>query len=951
VLCASNINLAIKYLGAQDSSLIQDFLKEVSETEGFGDALEALKQELFSPLLGYGNWRAIQKSKFCESVQSEETSRAKFGQLINVGSEICHVIDREVAYQGLDNWKSTWSESHKRFVISGEEGDGKTWAVAAWLNKQIEQELEFIPPLFLASRDVTSIEPIELFSGALSYQFPAWGKEEWKKRLNRWINSEPGDNPLFVLVLDGINERYGPTRWRDLLEKLNEDKWKRHVAILVTCRKTYWEKNFASLDHLNFESYELPPYTDQELEQALVKCNLTYSEIRDLLPLVRKPRYFDLAVKYRQRIKDTGDVTIPRLIYEDWRDRIQRKNNANISLDDQSFQSFIADLAKKSLERPGQTFLKEGEIYQELPSSLQPQDSNLIFEELRTGGILQQTHRGYQVNSKMLVYGFGLILAYEVEDEAKNPDSNLNEVIAKILEPHPEIDLKAEICEFAALHVLKLADYHQEAKVALLHAWIGSQNVPENVEKSFIAYLPCDPKSYLELAEVIWCDAHNNPWGQELLKQAILRWQKSQKVIDEVRLAFETWLGFINVDGFPAQREAYQKQGEKIQDRILSRLGHPLELGDSIPVGDFIFHPVVNDSIMRLGRFALAIISHLPRQQFVHAITTGIFAEVLIGWPNKDDLFSWCLQSSAEPLWPEIERELNDLLKIDTESSRKAALQLLAKEGGKEAWKCKESIQHEISEFESSLDPCLNHWYSWDEDICAKCIENKELPSQYIAQRLPELSLNPDWEIPDNVRTRLESLTKSIDVQQVALQVHRDSEDHILNDIEAGICSCYPEKMAELIRLLVRQVENREGMPLRQLGFLLYKHSLIFSHAEHQAIYKAWKRLVVMPTPWSEEQELSECLLFKEILRVKTALEQLKLFVNRPEEARDLIQYLEVFKPLSKANLASQHLDINNQSEETIRRTLWFLSANPKSQGYFILNSSLSVFRLKPARR
>lgn len=47
------------------------------------------------------------------------------------------------------------------------------------------------------------------------------------------------------------------------------------------------------------------------------------------MSLISKPRYFDLMVQLKDKIANCGDVTIERLIYEDWKDRTRRKKQVD----------------------------------------------------------------------------------------------------------------------------------------------------------------------------------------------------------------------------------------------------------------------------------------------------------------------------------------------------------------------------------------------------------------------------------------------------------------------------------------------------------------------------------------------------------------------------------------------------------------------------------------------
>ena len=207
-----------------------------------------------------------------------------------------------------------------------------------------------------------------------------------------------------------------------------------------------------------------------------------------------------MTVKYYKEISESGDVTIARLIYEDWKDRYNRKI---ISLNDDGFNELIRELADKQLKKIP---LTSKNIEDSLPIS---NDKQEIFEDIKTGGILCKKNGKYKVEDKFLGYGLALLLVNSLQDKIDQEDINsdnlleyLKESIASWLEPNSGMDIKAKICQFAYLFALENKDIVLEIKISLLSAWINSQNPRLDSEYEFISYLPQDPESYICLAPI-----------------------------------------------------------------------------------------------------------------------------------------------------------------------------------------------------------------------------------------------------------------------------------------------------------------------------------------------------------------------------------------------------------------------------------------------------------------
>lgn len=387
VLCAHSPETVSTHAGVQavaGGASLKPLLQQITEHPKYQGRLSVLKNTFSSPLAGYENWRVRHNRWFIDALKSDQESRSSHGQPINVEDPAVMLVRREAAWRSMDDWQQGWGDTHNFLAVLGEEGDGKTWSVASWLVDRIKHA-PGPGVIFLSSTDVSlaetgSTDLRSVFSAAISRQLPGISREQVQMRLDRWLSRPAGHSQILLLILDGINERGRPDQWRGLLEQLAGEPWRNQVAVLVTCRASYWERYFIKLRHLPVSSSVVGPYNETELAKALAHHNLNREDIDDnVLPLIRKPRYFDLMVKHRARISESGDITVARLIYEDWRDRYGRKRA--IPLTDDDFQDVIRRLAQGQNGVPTQ--LSGQEIADALPALT---DKRSILEELQTGG-------------------------------------------------------------------------------------------------------------------------------------------------------------------------------------------------------------------------------------------------------------------------------------------------------------------------------------------------------------------------------------------------------------------------------------------------------------------------------------------------------------------------------------------------------------------------------------
>ena len=576
-LCASSIDIVIQsILGQATDANVATVRQELTAMAGnaeFEGLLQQLKDSLSPAHVGYPSWSAAQKRWLGRCLSSEQESRAHMGQLLNVGDPQAGLIERKDAWAALDSWLTQWGGDPRSFVITGEEGDGKTWTAASWVYARMMESDAFPPVLFLPSEAVTSTDPHTLISQAISLSMGHNPEGLWSRRLEQWTQRPDTDGPLILLVLDGINERHDSSWWRRLLECLVTDPWQTRIAVMVTCRSGYWEKYFAPLRNVLHANFQLASFNDLELESALSKLGVEKARFgSDLLPLLRKPRYLALVVQHWHRIEESGDYTPARLIYEDWRDRYERKRNTTLS--DSDFRDLIREMARKRLS--GQTELSRHDVDDLL--SLR-RDADDVLRELETSGILRNLGGRYQVDQTLLVHGLGLLLADQALAAAEDPTVDVGEVIARWLEPHAEIDLKARICEVAALHTLQASNSPLKVQVALLRFWIGSKNPSQETEEHFVAYYPMSSQAYFSLAELIWSEEFNNLWAQELLMGSLLHWRNVGHLEPQFVRVFERWLGFIHPSPYPFIDRPEPEKLAETRRVIAERFGHELVPG------------------------------------------------------------------------------------------------------------------------------------------------------------------------------------------------------------------------------------------------------------------------------------------------------------------------------------------------------------------------------------
>lgn len=722
-----------------------------------------------------------------------------------------------------------------------------------------------------------------------------------------------------ILVLDGLNEQHIRSDWRRLLEALSIEPWQSKVCVMLTCRTSYWKR--FSIASSAVTEYQLPPYSERELDRALSNFSLLRSDLpNDLLPVIRKPRYLDLMVKHREKMAQSGDITITRLIYEDWKDRARRKNHLE-DLNNSEFQDLIRGLADKHLEQ-SESFL-EDDIEKSLPVGI---DSRIILNELRTGNILYGEGTRLRVDKRYLVYGLGLLLVDELA-KALNAGESLSETLASWIEPESDIDIKAEICSFSFLHALQDGSIARQIKVLLLEAWISNRNSPAESGHDFIAYMPQDIQVYIDLAERVWSSERDNRWIQELVLTGFLKWRNDKAISTVLPRISEKWLGFVHLYGFSWQRGRDEKRVPEVREKINRRVEIQLEPG----VFDFAglsFTATVDDGLLRLGNLALAIISHLPRKPFIHAIAIGNVAEAIMGNPGRYELYQWILSTASDSVWKEVNSDFQQLLAEDTTVTKRAAHRLLSYEGSLQAKKLQDTLPGDLfKKMHIHLlhedDPCTSG-FAWGVKKRVDCLQREDVTAWVKISRIEGSKYDPDFELPEVFQSQLIDEIDEINKDELSSVLVTTRADLLLERYEPAICRFAPHKVAELMKSVVSNIESRSGVALTSLSLSLRKYALLFDDKEQEAIYRAWLTLSPDKPPIDDLDRDAELFLFERVLEALSGELQLVHMLYRHQERHDLARYSPKFRALQNTRTVFQGLKLARDNN-IIKRTLLFL--------------------------
>lgn len=899
-----------------------------------------LRDALLHDTIGYADWRSKQNRWLADRLESSKESFASFTQDFAVRAPGRQLVIRNRAQRAVDDWWAAWRHERRPLAILGEEGDGKSWVVVDWLADKLKQE-DFPPVLFVSCTQLDEAAPMELAIQALQRQLGEARTDYWLKHLHRWFDHPSDTGPVFVMVLDGLNERPG-LKWPLLLSRLEVSPLGNQVAVIMTCRTLFWGERLDGLVG-NCVTCNLEPYDEDELTRALNQQGYERGDFDDkLLPLLKKPRYFDLAVKLRVRLLEQGEVTVERLIYEDWRDQISRKRGNSEPLTNDEFQELISGLSGRW---QSQGNLRREDVYAELGLY---GDSKALLDELKIGRVLRKDGNNWVVDPHYLVLGLGLLLAEEVRQALKGNEAMMEELIATRLEPQRDMDLKVSICGMAFLHALHREDYPDVCRMALFHAWIRGRNIQPEDWRRVPAYLPLRPSVYLLMAEYLWGAAGENREAQDAFMAGFIRFGAKDTVRAVLVPAFERWMGFVHPDGHQGRRAQDEDGRKKGREAVCDALGAEREAGFFDLFG-YHLELTREEGWLRLAAVALAVISHQKREPYLRAMATGALAGAVMGYPGYESTFNWVLRTAPDAIEVPLLEMAQELMALETPTAQKAGWWLLSGLCTEAALELRNQILPKYG-YKNALrelyeeNPC-GGVYLWGRDTYKRCLEESQFHPTRIAEQLREVVLDPILELPDGLPLKLDLAGEGMDLNNVRSALGTTAEDLAMEQMEPALCACHPERLVEILSALAFKLPERTGGRCHWLAWIVYEHLLVMGDDERKAIEQTWRTIL---ESGSEEDKNAEYVLFPCVLWGRPAEVQLDLIEQRGNRNGYFTEYPPRIAMLENSDLpmvAARLECLAQQDCQNSYNLLWLLAhALPKLDNP-IRKAMLRLFR------
>lgn len=898
-------------------------LLEIASHPGFQIQSSAVRERLQRASIGFHSIRRCAADWLKERLRSSQESMATFSQDIGLHDEgRAKPLQRVQITSDLWDWWHNGNCHEWRCSVLGEEGVGKTWATMSWLLTLAQNPSSPIILPLTSSQMPHTNDFGEIVPKVMSKRF---GRTEifWERRIVRWGHGHLGYPPI-LLLFDGLNEK-PKVPWRLLLEQASADAYRNKIAILTTCRPSYWKKIFFSG---TCKLIQTEGYDNCELEQTLRVAGRHLSEVPQVLrPLIRRPRYCDLVLQHFDRMAE--DPTVERLLYEDYRNRLTKK--ATFPLTPEDFREILASLAQKYTD--GVENFKQYEVEQYLSGT---SEASAALQEIIDGGLLVETglpSQPLRVDKRRLIHGLGMLLSDHLREGCEKTVAEHLESIGAWLEPGPEMEIKSPIVGAAIFFATIEPLYPSTARRALLEYWLCRRNVPDDEEEILTAYFPECPEDLLAVADSFWGEKVDNQVAQERLTWAILSRRDHPRVKPALINATKRWMSYVNIGGYPSNKDIHGDRREKAITAMQERLGREVLVGENIHLGSWTFSVIDDDRKFFISRLAIKAICAGDRLPFVEAFVIWALSRAIMGDHYETDKAAWTLRLTNEPLWDVLKNDLETMAQSEFDLYRRAADILLWCMGRRDCFNLRNRLLNDLHPkpdwlLEHEEDPCKGI-FAIDRGRYQECLSREDIPINSILWKLNKYLPEPDLQAPPSFVSRMGEECYRLPLNGFRRHwMGKTAEEAEIDRFIDVAARFTPTHVGNILRSIVRDIPNRSDEAQLSLISYLPKISILLGAEELQVVQEALFKIRSSILEFqSEQSKLAESDGTIAILYHLSAEDSVSEILNRPPEAFDDCDFLIFFQKISPStgyDLANKILC--DSDTRFFLRLLWILS-------------------------
>jgi len=894
-------------------SHIDETLALVVADAAFAKAVESLKSDTNAAHVGLATLASANKL-WCNKVFSDRASAQRtFGQYLTVSDPTRRAVARPAIEANLERALSLCPGEPKCVALLGPEGVGKSWLAANYWVSANDQPI-FVIGSAKAADLIDPTRPLETLARLIASQGDGDPLEETNRlvrRLRRWRDrnfSPPSDEPRFLVLLDGLNERSGMS-WAESILQLSSEVVRLGGCLLITCRERFWMRDVAPrLGGVVVTTVKVGDYTAEELSQLLLQEGISPSSVPERVrAFIRNPRICSIAMEMLGRLSaEVNDLTVERLLLEYWRQRLEERGDL-AAHNVRDFEGLLKSHAKAFRESPGVQFDRDD--WRQHSGAAKRNDGRSVendLSDIEEGAFLQivEGRDGfYEFKSDTVPFALGLLIASELRDELRDPKNSATEVVDSIVERVQGFDLVAEALSASAGIACFEESYPPAGRSALISAWLELQNVSDSGRESLTAYAAIRPEALLDALETAY-EHRVHPGRREWLLDALLERRGHPQVKEEIERRLGQWLGRWCPTPY-----RFGSHDEEEEVRFLERRAGIAEKLEQLTASEHSFFERTCSQVetpegMQLDFAAALLMANHP--QAVHAehiLAWALAWSITSNHQRADDELCWVIRLNGED-FALLEQNLRNAIARmlgtnSSETGRAAAAIALRVLGTAET----------VAEANSLSPRELFQGWRRVENYCASD------------------PFDPSSEKPSNLTNAIQQ-ADAIVPEKLWNHMGQTLEDIDLSWITPGLARFEPSIILSLLRAAVQTIETREKLSLRQLSWHLEQNSPLFNEVTLESVRAGYERLLNDPEliVAADRSHVAGSILLS-LLPHYPAIEQLNLYLWLPNEVVDWLRFREVFAPLTTDDLEKALI---SAEAETIRfkRTLFFASAH-----------------------
>lgn len=766
-------------------SELRTAITAIKSTDGFESNLSKILSELSANSIATSNAVTNNKKWMQEIFSSEANVRSSFGQpmLLLDPSEI--VLERK----NLTKLLKEALENNETSFLLGEEGSGKSW-LAAGLACNHDGLALFLSAERFEAIETNNIESliIETLITQTGDRYNEELRKRWEKRVDAWQKT-PTSRPIVVIV-DGINQR-PDIKWDRIIFALQSWLSKRGGKLVITARPKYFQTKIKS-EIGAAKEIKVEDWSEDERNEILKKKGIQKEWLdQAALNSLLNPRLLGIAVIIlpKEDVAAWRGLTINRLLFEHIRLSQRNKHEEETA---EVISSRLSEHAKQILETTNSTETKK-KIFSEKDTS--------AVAETRFFKQLPGPNNKYEIVDE----GINLALGFAIVDrawEAIDNNHNLSAYLHNLIEPILALDKTADIL-LAALTVCALDDnrFNDGIFIALLGAFSGLQNLPENFYDEFFQIVKSQPDPTLISIEKSLLE-FQKPLNHDWLLKILYDFSGKKSIWPIISSKISDWLGFVCTSADDQLRSYLGNDKDKREQEIEKRQNEiDKKITDFLDFEKVVFtkmKPVRGDTDSLLC-VALRLLAHKPLKSH-----TDDFLKLVIGFSINNSAY-------------QARKEFINLVQFNTKDWLETSIELQKI--------CTDLKNAEISK--TGKWALVKLLLASDTEECAQDAKDiidvlrsgeKEYPGFRLVERYCSVDpCNPSTQEPKDFFKTIQQY-KNIEPHSVFAHFSRTQEEYFREKALPSMARFAPQVAIDKHVEVLNELKTRTELPLRQLA-------------------------------------------------------------------------------------------------------------------------------------